>query len=202
MPTKKKTTKGIGRKLPVPPRRERKPKPALRTAIGDAIVKMGGTLSPAELKRRAPKRPASEMAAGAAFATREGPRFDQRQTLRSAAEAVIAEYATEENIGTTEGYGADMIGRLNALRTLLACLPKPRAAGERKIGKGADLLAFITCDDGRSIDAIVEHTGWLPHTAQAFLYVQRKAGAAIEITKKNRATGAGPIFRIAPSTLS
>ena len=49
---------------------------------------------------------------------------------------------------------------------------------------------------GATIDAVVTATGWLPHTTRAFLSVQVKRKAGLEIASE-KAEGRGRVYRVA-----
>jgi hypothetical protein len=69
-----------------------------------------------------------------------------------------------------------------------------RAAISPRAGtKQALLIGMLSAKDGATLDALVEATGWLPHTTRAALTGLRKRGFAIERT---RGEGSDSIYRI------
>lgn len=62
-------------------------------------------------------------------------------------------------------------------------MPAAEAAPPAKpITKQSNVIELLQREGGASLDAIVEATGWLPHTARAALTGLRKKGHAIERT--------------------
>ena len=70
--------------------------------------------------------------------------------------------------------------------------PTP-AAGPRAGSKQALVVAMLSSGEGASLDALVDATGWLPHTTRAALTGLRKRG--FEIARERHATK-GSLYRI------
>ena len=62
-------------------------------------------------------------------------------------------------------------------------LPTAPAAPVRRTTKQDSVLALLQRDGGANLAAIVEASGWLPHTARATLTALRKKGLTIARTK-------------------
>ena len=72
---------------------------------------------------------------------------------------------------------------------------RPPTAGLPRSGsKQALLVAMLTKDKGATLSALVEATGWLPHTTRAAITGLRKRGFAIERTRHEKL---GSLYRIA-----
>ena len=70
----------------------------------------------------------------------------------------------------------------------------PPAAGLPRSGsKQALLVAMLTRDKGATLDALVEATGWLPHTTRAALTGLRKRGFVMERIRREKL---GSLYRI------
>ena len=70
----------------------------------------------------------------------------------------------------------------------------PAIAGLPRSGsKQALLVALLAKDKGATLAALVEATGWLPHTTRAAVTGLRKRGFAIERTRHERL---GSLYRI------
>ena len=70
----------------------------------------------------------------------------------------------------------------------------PFIAGSPRAGsKQALVVAMLTKDKGATLDALVEATGWLPHTTRAAITGLRKRGFAVERTRDERL---GSLYRI------
>ena len=67
------------------------------------------------------------------------------------------------------------------------------AAGPRAGSKQALVVAMLSSGEGASLDALVDATGWLPHTTRAALTGLRKRG--FEIARERHATK-GSLYRI------
>lgn len=66
----------------------------------------------------------------------------------------------------------------------------------REGSKQALVIGMLSKKSGATLDALVEATGWLPHTTRAALTGLRKRGFAIE---RSRAEGENSIYRIVGS---
>ena len=77
----------------------------------------------------------------------------------------------------------------------VASQPEPRATdcAPRPGSKQALVVEMLRKDDGASLDALVQATGWLPHTTRAALTGLRKRGYAVE---RVRDEGKGSMYRI------
>ena len=58
------------------------------------------------------------------------------------------------------------------------------------------MIEMLRAKGGATLNALVEATGWLPHTTRAALTGLRKRGFSIERTREE---GAGSIYRIVPA---
>ena len=67
------------------------------------------------------------------------------------------------------------------------------AASPRAGTKQALVIEMISAKGGATLNALVEATGWLPHTARAALTGLRKRGFSIERTREE---GSDSIYRI------
>ena len=67
------------------------------------------------------------------------------------------------------------------------------AAGPRAGSKQAMVVAMLSSEEGASLDALIDATGWLPHTTRAALTGLRKRG--FEIARERHATK-GSLYRI------
>ena len=67
------------------------------------------------------------------------------------------------------------------------------AASPRAGTKQALVIEMLRAKGGATLDALVEATGWLPHTTRAALTGLRKRGFSIERTREE---GADSIYRI------
>jgi DNA-binding MarR family transcriptional regulator len=66
-------------------------------------------------------------------------------------------------------------------------------AAPRLGSKQALIVDMLSKDDGASLDALIEATGWLPHTTRAALTGLRKRGYAVE---RVRDESTGSLYRI------
>jgi len=69
----------------------------------------------------------------------------------------------------------------------------PAAGSPRSGSKQALLVAMLARDKGATLAALVDATGWLPHTTRAAITGLRKRGFAIERTRHERL---GSLYRI------
>jgi hypothetical protein len=76
-----------------------------------------------------------------------------------------------------------------------AAQPEQRAidGAPRPGSKQALVVEMLSTDDGASLDALIEATGWLPHTTRAALTGLRKRGYSVE---RVRNEGKGSLYRI------
>ncbi len=80
------------------------------------------------------------------------------------------------------------------LRTAKATMENRPVAGLPRSGsKQALLVAMLTNDKGAMLSALVEATGWLPHTTRAAMTGLRKRGFVIERTRHEKF---GLLYRI------
>ena len=70
----------------------------------------------------------------------------------------------------------------------------PSSASPRTGSKQALVIKMLSAKSGTTLDALVDATGWLPHTTRAALTGLRKRGFAVERT---RTDGAASVYRIA-----
>ena len=68
-----------------------------------------------------------------------------------------------------------------------------RNAAPRAGTKQALVMEMLSAGKGATLDALVEATGWLPHTTRAALTGLRKRGFSIERTREN---GSASVYRI------
>jgi hypothetical protein len=71
---------------------------------------------------------------------------------------------------------------------------KPSVAPPRAGSKQALIIEMLSKDTGATIDALIEATGWLPHTTRAAMTGLRKRGFVIE---RERDATRGTFYRIA-----
>ena len=74
--------------------------------------------------------------------------------------------------------------------------PPPNVASPRAGSKQALVIEMLCAKMGATLNALVEATGWLPHTTRAALTGLRKRGFSIERTREN---GSDSIYRIVPT---
>lgn len=114
--------------------------------------------------------------------------------LKAGREAVLAMApppAEAQGSGLGEAAGNSDAGSANAIRQSSA-LPK---AGAAKPGsKRAVILALLSREHGASVQALMEATGWLPHTTRAALSGLRKGGLAI--ARSTDGKGGASVYRI------
>jgi Protein of unknown function (DUF3489) len=93
------------------------------------------------------------------------------------------------------------VGTKSAKRAVeTARMESPAIAGLPRSGsKQALLVTMLAKDKGASLAALVEATGWLPHTTRAAITGLRKRGFAIERTRDERL---GSLYRIVGETAS
>ena len=105
--------------------------------------------------------------------------------------------AEAEGLGLGEGVGNSDAVSANAIRQSPA-LPK---AGAAKPGsKRAVILALLSRENGASVQALMEATGWLPHTTRAALSGLRKGGLAI--ARSTDGEGGASSYRIEPAAIA
>ena len=130
--------------------------------------------------------PASEHAQNATVA---GPGPNARATLRQAAQALLDAWD-----GLPEPKAADVLdGPIAALRAHLARAPARGNGGSprrpREDTKQQKVLALLSRTEGVSGPAIMEVTGWAPHTVRGFLAGLKKK------SHRDRGPGAGAAGR-------
>jgi hypothetical protein len=86
----------------------------------------------------------------------------------------------------------------NAMNTAAVTALQPGDAPTKPQTKAAQVEALLSRDDGASLGDLCQSTGWLPHTARAFLTGLRKKGCAIERIKLNGETRYTIASAIAP----
>jgi DNA-binding MarR family transcriptional regulator len=69
----------------------------------------------------------------------------------------------------------------------------PAGAGPRAGSKQALVIEMLSKDEGATLDALAEATGWLPHTTRAALTGLRKRGFAVERIRNGTK---GSLYRI------
>ena len=72
----------------------------------------------------------------------------------------------------------------------------PPASRPRDGSKQALLISMLSAKAGATIDALIDATGWLPHTTRAALTGLRKRGFSVE---RSRADGEASVYRILKS---
>jgi hypothetical protein len=70
---------------------------------------------------------------------------------------------------------------------------KPSSAAPRPGSKQALVVGMLAKEDGATLDALIEATGWLPHTTRAALTGLRKRGYSLERTRDGEK---GSVYRI------
>ena len=75
----------------------------------------------------------------------------------------------------------------------------PNAISPRAGSKQALVTEMLSANGGATIDALVEATGWLPHTTRAALTGLRKRGFSIQ---RSREAGEASLYRIASPAAS
>ncbi len=80
-------------------------------------------------------------------------------------------------------------------KTRDAAQPEPKSSGAapRPGSKQALVVEMLGREDGASLDALIEATGWLPHTTRAALTGLRKRGYSVE---RIRDESKGSLYRI------
>ena len=73
---------------------------------------------------------------------------------------------------------------------------QPKVATAKSQTKAAQVEALLAREGGASLGDLCQATGWLPHTARAFLTGLRNKGHAVERSKVDGET----CYTIAPST--
>ena len=68
----------------------------------------------------------------------------------------------------------------DAVTTDVDAAPQPMVASAKPQTKAAQVEALLSREGGASLGDLCQTTGWLPHTARAFLTGLRKKGRAIE----------------------
>lgn len=68
------------------------------------------------------------------------------------------------------------------------------ANAPRAGSKQALVIEMLSCNKGATLEALIEATGWLPHTTRAALTGLRKRGFSVE---RNRVEGEPSVYRIA-----
>ena len=71
--------------------------------------------------------------------------------------------------------------------------PSTNSSSPRKNSKQALVVRMLSAKSGATLDALIEATGWLPHTTRAALTGLRKRGFSIE---RSRTDGEASIYRI------
>ena len=79
-------------------------------------------------------------------------------------------------------------------RKVPAAPPPEHQEDPRRPTKRDRVLALLERPEGASVEAIVDTTGWLPHTVRAFLTGLRKQGRMLERTRTKDGPGT---YRIA-----
>jgi len=87
---------------------------------------------------------------------------------------------------------APVAGKASAAKESIA----PTASRPRVGSKQALVISMLSTKTGSTIDALIDATGWLPHTTRAALTGLRKRGFAVE---RSRADGEASVYRIVKS---
>ena len=83
----------------------------------------------------------------------------------------------------------DVAGKASAAKE-----PMAAAASQPRDGsKQALVISMLSKKSGATMDALIDATGWLPHTTRAALTGLRKRGFAVE---RSRADGDASVYRI------
>src|SRR4051794_14308195 len=146
----------------------------------------------AESANNGPQQPETAAAAPPAPATataaQDAPlaaqRADARLTLRAAAQAVVEAWDEEGRPALTDA--------MTALRAALTTAVGPRTGRTpRADTKQATVLALLRRPEGASGPAMVEATGWAPHTVRGFLAGLAKKGITVTVLDRVRQVGSG-----------
>ena len=86
------------------------------------------------------------------------------------------------------------VAKSRSATTTIATAKASTADWPRSGSKQALLVAMVTKPDGATLTALVEATGWLPHTTRAAITGLRKRGFAIERTRHEKL---GSLYKIA-----
>ena len=94
---------------------------------------------------------------------------------------------------TPEAARPDAAAKTPPAKTAAQAEPRAIDGAPRPGSKQALVVEMLCKDDGASLGAIVQATGWLPHTTRAALTGLRKRGYAVE---RVRDDGKGSLYRI------
>ena len=103
-----------------------------------------------------------------------------------------AEVSTEIIAPATKQKKTSVTGKASTSKSTLASV----ASQPRDGSKQALVISMLSAKAGATIDALIDATGWLPHTTRAALTGLRKRGFEIE---RSREDGEGSVYRIAGS---
>lgn len=78
--------------------------------------------------------------------------------------------------------------KAGANTTIAAAANAPRAGSKQAL-----VIEMLSCNKGTTLEALIEATGWLPHTTRAALTGLRKRGFSVE---RNRVAGKPSVYRI------
>ncbi len=98
----------------------------------------------------------------------------------------------EATAPTAKQKKAPIAGKASAAKESIA----PTASRPRDGSKQALVISMLSAQTGVTIDALIDATGWLPHTTRAALTGLRKRGFSVE---RSRADGKASIYRIVGS---
>ncbi len=102
--------------------------------------------------------------------------------------AIGVDHAIEKALRKGKSNGAKPPAAPKERRGVPSVSTKMSRAGSKQ----ALVILMLSCKSGATLDALIEVTGWLPHTTRAALTGLRKKGFAIECTREKDAS----VYRI------
>lgn len=117
--------------------------------------------------------------------------------LKAGRNAVVAMAPKADAPGSSVGVDDQASGAPGGTAEVVTPAMQPNAT--KPASKRALILAMLSRESGVTIPALMEATGWLPHTTRAALSVLRKGGLAVERSRSE--TGGDSIYRIDPVAL-
>ncbi len=164
-----------------------------------AAIKVGSSLVARKLMREIRAKPGLPVWRGD-----EQGRGLALVVLRAGRDAIGVEEAETQNEVGAITPGSKGASRAKASPTMQARKqqaasapePLPDCSMPREGSKQALIITMLKKKEGASIDALMEATGWLPHTTRAALTGLRKRGFTIEHAKEE----GGTVYRIVAQT--
>ena len=111
---------------------------------------------------------------------------------RAGRDAIGVEGETEAAATPAKQKKMDVAGKASATKESIAST----ASRPRDGSKQALVISMLSKKSGATIDALIDATGWLPHTTRAALTGLRKRGFAVE---RSREDGTASVYRIVGS---